>query len=229
MKRIGILGGMSPESTVAYYEQIIRQYMAEFHDHGYPEILIHSVTFQPYITWQEKNQWDAMAEELTQAAQGLEKAGADFIVIATNTMHKVAKEIQSGINIPVLSLLDVVAEAILSQGIDCVGLLGTKYTMEDGFYTEALNQKGIDVLIPLPKDRDEVHRVIFEELIAGEVFKSSKGKYLAIIEELKSRGASGVILGCTEIPLLIQASDTDIAVFDTTILHANASLYYALK
>ncbi|MCD4753840.1 MAG: aspartate/glutamate racemase family protein [Anaerolineaceae bacterium] len=229
MKRIGILGGMSPESTVAYYEQIVRQYMAEFHDHGYPEILIHSVTFQPYIGWQEKNQWDVMAEELTHAAQGLEKAGADFIVIATNTMHKVAKEIQSGINIPILSLLDVVAEAILSLDIDCVGLLGTKYTMEDGFYSEALNKKGIRVLIPSQNDREEVHRVIFEELIAGEILKSSKEKYLAIIEELKSQGARGIILGCTEIPLLIQAEDTDVAVFDTTILHANASLYYALK
>lgn len=228
MKRIGILGGMSPESTIVYYEKIINQYMEKFQDHGYPEVLIFSVSFQHYIEMQEADQWAEMAEELTEAALSLEKAGADFIVIATNTMHKVVKEIQTGIHIPVLSLLDVVADSILNLGIECVGLLGTRYTMEDGFYTKALESRGIKVLLPDKAGRDEVHRVIFEELIAGKILEESKARYLEIVEKFEEQGAGGLILGCTEIPLLIQADDTPLVVFNTTVLHANAALAEAL-
>ena len=227
-KRIGILGGMSPESTTEYYEYITRTYTRRFGDHGYPEIIIYSVTFQPYVDWPNQERWDLVAQGLSEAARRLEAAGADFIIIATNTMHLVFDEVQASVGVPMLSLLDAVGEAILARGIDTVWLLGTKFTMEKTFYQNALAPKGITVLVPEADDREYVNRVIYDELIAGQIRDESRAGYVAVIERLAERGAQGVILGCTEIPLLVGQEDVGLPLFDTTTIHAEAALAYAL-
>ncbi len=227
-KTIGILGGMSPESTIEYYQYITRAYTEKFGDYSYPEIVIFSVSFQPYVDLPAAGRWDLVADGLAQAAQKLAAAGADFVVIATNTMHKVVDDIQSQIDIPILSLLDVVGEAIAAQGLKTVGLLGTRFTMESTFYQEALAQRGITVITPNAADRETVNRVIYDELVAGKIRAESRAEYLAIIERLATEGAQGIILGCTEIPLLVKQSDTSLPLFDTTILHADAALAFAL-
>jgi len=228
-KKIGILGGMSPESTVEYYEYITRTYTERFGDYGYPQIIINSVSFQPYVDWPKADRWDLVAQGLSQAARELESAGADFIIIATNTMHLVFDQVQSSVHIPMLSLLDVVAEAILGRNMHTVGLLGTRFTMEEGFYQKALGGKGIAVLTPDAGDREVVNEVIYTELVAGQIRDESRAGYIAIIEKLAARGAQGVILGCTEIPLLVSDQDVDIPLFDTTTLHAEAALDFALQ
>jgi aspartate racemase len=228
-KKIGILGGMSPESTVAYYEYITRTYTRQFGDYGYPEVIIYSVSFQPYVDWPNENRWDLVARGLGEAAQRLEQAGADFIVIATNTMHIVFDEVQANVDIPMLSLLDAVGDAILARGIKTVGLLGTKFTMEKTFYQDALARKGIAVLVPDAQDRDYVNSVIYDELVAGQIRDESRAGFVAIIDKLAARGAQGIILGCTEIPLLVTQRGVEIPLFDTTTLHAQAALDYALQ
>jgi aspartate racemase len=227
-KKIGILGGMSPESTVEYYQHITRAYTRRFGDYGYPEIIIYSVSFQLYVDWPGQDRWDLVAQGLSQAAQRLEAAGADFIVIATNTMHLVLDQVQARVHIPVLSLLDVVAEAILARGIKTVGLLGTKFTMGKNLYQDALAHKGITVLVPDADDREIVNRVIYDELVAGQIRAESRARYVDIIKKLAARGAQGVILGCTEIPLLVSEADAGLPLFDTTFLHAEAALNYAI-
>jgi aspartate racemase len=227
-KRIGILGGMSPESTAEYYEYITRTYTERFGDYGYPEIVIYSVSFQPYVDWPKEDRWDLVAQGLSEAAGRLEAAGADFIVIATNTMHLVFDQVQASVNVPMLSLLDAVSEAILSRGMETVGLLGTKFVMEKTFYQDALARKGITVLVPDAGDREYVNDVIYNELVAGRILGESRAGFVTIIERLAVRGAEGVILGCTEIPLLVSEADAGIPLFDTTTIHAEAALNYAL-
>jgi aspartate racemase len=229
MKTIGILGGMSPESTVAYYEYITRTYTERFGDYGYPEVIIYSVSFQPYVDWPNAGRWDLVAAGLSEAARKLAAAGADFVLIATNTMHKVVDDVRAAVDVPVLSLLDAVGEAILAQGISTVGLLGTRFTMEKPFYRGALAEQGITVLVPEERERDVVHRVIYDELVAGKIRAASREQYVAIIEGLAARGAEGVVLGCTEIPLLIRPEDVSLPLFDTTQIHAEAALTYALN
>ncbi|MFP4395720.1 MAG: aspartate/glutamate racemase family protein [Anaerolineales bacterium] len=229
MKTIGILGGMSPESTVAYYEYITRTYTARFGDYGYPEIIIYSVSFQPYVDWPNAGRWDLVAAGLAEAARKLAAAGADFVLIATNTMHKVVDEVRAAVDVPVLSLLDAVGEAILAQGISTVGLLGTRFTMEKPFYRDALAEQGITVLVPEETERDIVHRVIYEELVAGKIREASRAQYVAIIRGLAARGAEGIVLGCTEIPLLVRPEDVSLPLFDTTQIHAEAALTYAIN
>jgi aspartate racemase len=226
-KRIGILGGMSPESTVAYYEYITRTYTERYGDYGYPEILIYSVSFQPYVDWPNQDRWDLVARGLTEAGQKLVAAGAEVILIATNTMHHVFDEVQAGIAVPMLSLLDATAEAILARGLQTVGLLGTRFTMEKTFYQDALAPRGIAVLVPEAEDRAVVNRVIYEELVAGQIRDASRASFVAIIRRLVERGAEGVILGCTEIPLLVSEADVQIPLLDTTTIHAEAALTYA--
>mgnify|MGYP006278172071 CR=1 FL=1 len=228
MKTIGILGGMSPESTVAYYEYITRTYTQRFGDYGYPEILIYSVSFQPYVDWPEAGRWDLVAQGLSRAARHLAAAGADFALIATNTMHKVFDDVQASVDIPMLSLLDAVGGAIAAEGLNAVGLLGTRFTMEANFYPNALRRHDIEVVTPSAEARAAVDRVIYEELVAGRLRNASRRRFVEIIETLTERGAQGVILGCTEIPLLVQAEDVDIPLFDTTTIHAEAALRYAL-
>jgi aspartate racemase len=228
-KRIGILGGMSPESTVAYYQYITRAYTERFGDYGYPEILIYSVSFQPYVDWPNEDRWDLVAEGLGEAAQKLEAAGAGLIIIATNTMHKVFEQVQAAVNTPVLSLLDAVAGAILDRGMETVGLLGTRFTMEEPFYRGALARKGITVLVPDAGGRECVNRVIYNELVAGELRDESRQAFVAIIGQLAEQGAQGIILGCTEIPLLVSEADVGLELFDTTAIHAEAALRYAIE
>ncbi|MGD9048942.1 MAG: aspartate/glutamate racemase family protein [Anaerolineae bacterium] len=226
-KRIGILGGMSPESTVAYYEYITRTYTERFGDYGYPEILIYSVSFQPYVDWPNQDRWDLVAQGLAEAAQKLAAAGADLILIATNTMHLVFDEVQASVELPMLSLLDATGQAILAHGLRKVGLLGTRFTMEKTFYQDALARQGISVLVPEAVDRAYVNDVIYDELVAGQIRDESRAGYLAVIRRLVDRGAEGVILGCTEIPLLVSEADAGIPLFDTTTIHAEAALNYA--
>ncbi len=228
-KRIGILGGMSPESTVDYYLRITRHYVERFGDNDYPEIIIYSVRFQPYIDWPMENRWDLIGEGLAEAAMVLEKAGSDFLVIATNTMHIVIDEICSKIHIPVLNLLDVVGDAILAKDMKKVGLLGTKYSMEHGFYQTSLARKGIQVIVPEAEDRDYINTVIYSELVYGNIRDESRTGFLSIMDKLAANGAEGVILGCTEIPLLVHSKDTALPLFDTTTLHADAALNLAVN
>jgi aspartate racemase len=228
-KRIGILGGMSPESTIGYYEYITRTYTERYGDYGYPEILIYSVSFQPYVDWPNADRWDLVAQGLSKAAQRLESMGADVLLIATNTMHLVFDEVQASVAIPMISLLDAVGQAILARGMSTVGLLGTQFTMEKAFYQEALARQGLRVLVPNAEDRRFVNAVIYDELVAGQIHDESRAGYLAIIHKLAARGAEGVILGCTEIPLLVNEADAGLPLFDTTTLHAEAALQFAVE
>ncbi len=228
-KKIGILGGMSPESTVEYYQYITRTYSQHFGDYNYPETIIYSVRFQPYVDWPAQERWDLVAQGLGTAARCLEAAGADFIVIATNTMHLVLEQIQTYVDIPILSLLDVVADAIQKQGLHKVGLLGTKFTMEKSLYDGALARRGISVLIPAAAERQYINGVIYQELVAGTIRQESRDGFVNVIQNLAQQGAEGIILGCTEIPLLVTQADVALPLFDSTRIHAEASLNYALQ
>jgi aspartate racemase len=227
-KRIGILGGMSPESTIAYYEYITRTYTARYGGYGYPEVIIYSVCFQPYVDWPAQERWDLVAQGLSEAAGRLVAAGADFIVIATNTMHLVYDQVQASVPVPVLSLLDAAGDAIRARGMSTVGLLGTRFAMEKGFYQDALARQGIEVLVPGAEERAYVNGVIYDELVAGQVRDGSREGFVRVIHRLAARGAEGVILGCTEIPLLVGEADAGMPLFDTTVIHAEAALGYAV-
>ncbi|NSW51559.1 MAG: amino acid racemase [Anaerolineae bacterium] len=229
MRRIGILGGMSPESTITYYNRIVHRYIETYGNHRYPEILIFSVCFGEMIPYMETGQWAVIAEMLGNAAQTLEQGGSDFIIIATNTMHKVVDSVQAKVQIPVLSLLDVIGKECAERGIHTAGLLGTMYTMTDGFYQESLAKYGVTVLVPGERECVCINDVIFNELIAGVVNPESKQGYLNIAADLIASGAEGLILGCTEIPLLLGPGDFEVPVLDTTILHADQALFYALR
>lgn len=228
-KTIGILGGMTPESTTVYYEHITRTYQKRHGDYGFPEIIIYSVSFQRYENWMISGQWDNIAEGLTQAVLSLSKAGADFCVIATNTMHKVFGHIQSHSPIPLLSIIEATAGAILDRKMDTVGLLGTRFTMREAFYRDGLAEFGIQTIIPNDEGLKIVDDIIFHELGKGVIRQESREKYVDIVRRLHSQGAEGVILGCTEIPLLISEADCDVPLFNTTILHAEKALEYALN
>lgn len=228
-KKIGILGGMSPESTAEYYQYMTRKYTERYGDHNYPEIIIYSVSFQPYIDWPANDRWDLIAQGLGEAAGKLEAAGADFIVIATNTMHIVIDELRASVNIPFLSLLDAVGDAIIAKNLKTVGLLGTAFTMGKTFYQEALAKKEISVLVPSADDQKYINEVVYNELIAGVFRDESRAGYLKVINKLADDGAEGMILGCTEIPLLVGEKDTSLPLFDTTTIHAEAALDYAIS
>jgi len=220
MKTIGLIGGMSWESTVTYYQRInetIKQELGGLHS---AKILLYSVDFAEIEEYQAKGQWDKSAQVLTEVAVNLEKAGADFIVICTNTMHKVVPQIKEQIRIPVLHIAEATAEALREAGITKVGLLGTKYTMTQEFYKNKLTEAGIEVIIPDACGVEAVNTIIYNELCLGVIRPESKEKFLRIIEKLRESGAQGVILGCTEIGLLVQQADTSLPVFDTTHIHA---------
>jgi aspartate racemase len=227
-KRIGILGGLTAESTVTYYQYITRTYQRRFGTHAYPEVLIYSVSFQQFEDWMEAGAWDEIGDALLQGLSRLHLAGADFAVMATNTMHLLLDRLCPRSPIPLLSIVDATADAIQKQGIECVGLLGTRFTMEKSFYADRLRARGISTIVPDADEREEVHRVIMRELGVGVVRPESRRRYVEIMERLAGRGAQGVILGCTEIPLLVSAADTDLPLFDTTVLHADAALNFAL-
>jgi aspartate racemase len=228
MKTIGLLGGMSWESTLGYYRAInegVRQKLGGLHS---AQIAMVSVDFAPIEQLQHADDWTGTAEILGDAARGVEAAGADFLLICTNTMHKVAPQIEAAIRIPVLHIADATAEVLLADGVGTVGLLGTAFTMEQAFYRGRLAERyGLEVLVPHTADRDLVHRVIYEELCQGRVEPGSKAEYLRIVASLAARGAEAVILGCTEIGMLIGQRDTEVRLLDTTLIHAQKAVELA--
>ncbi|RJP24646.1 MAG: aspartate/glutamate racemase family protein [Candidatus Abyssobacteria bacterium SURF_5] len=228
-KKIGILGGLSPESTVTYYQYITREYTRRFGNHAYPEIIIYSVCFQQYVDWWTGDRWDRITESMIAAARALEKAGADFGIIATNTMHIVFDDVQRASRLPFLNLIDATAEAIQAKKMTKVGLLGTKFTMNKTFYRDRLASHGITALVPDEPSADDVHTIIMEELVQGRLLDTSRLRIREIISSLAGRGAEGVILGCTEIPLLISETDSALPLFDTTTIHARKALEYAVS
>ncbi|MFD3260159.1 aspartate/glutamate racemase family protein [Paenibacillus lentus] len=220
MKTIGMLGGMSWESTVTYYQavnEIVKRELGGLHS---AKVLLYSVDFAEIEKCQAEGDWDKSADILSAAALNLENAGADFIVICTNTMHKVAPQIQNRIGIPIIHIAEATADELKQQNVSKVALLGTKYTMTQDFYKDKLISAGIEVLIPDEQGIEAVNDIIYNELVLGIISESSKAKYLRIIDALSKRGAQGVILGCTEIGLLIGQKDTELPVFDTTQIHA---------
>jgi aspartate racemase len=227
-KKIGIIGGLSPESTVSYYLHITRTYVGRYGDYGYPEILIYSVNLENYHRWRNDNRWDFVAENLIDTAKSLQKAGADFGLIATNTMHKVFDVVQNAVSLPLIHIVDVTALKAQEMGLKKLGLLGTQYTMSDGFYHEKISQFGLNVIVPYSEDQKIIHKIIVEELVQGKLLEASRAEYIRIINKLISKGAEGIILGCTEIPLLIKQNDSSVPLLDTAIIHAEAALERAL-
>ena len=228
MKRIGILGGTSPESTVSYYTRMTREYTRRFGNYAYPEILIYSVSFQEFVDWQKTGDWGAMATKMKEGFQHLAAAGAQIGLIAANTLHHVFDEVTAESPMPLVHIVDATASAIREEGISRVGLLGTRYTMQGEFYVERLAKHGITTLLPTVEEQGEIHRVIYEELTRGIIRPESKAYYLEVIDGLAQQGAEGVILGCTEIPLLVRPEEASLLTFDTAILHADAALDAAL-
>jgi len=226
-KKIGILGGLSPESTIIYYQRIVRRCHEFLGDHTYPEIVVYSVNFQRFIDWMGRKRWDKITEQLVKDVRSLAEVGADFVLIATNTMHIVYQEVQRRSPIPVVSIIRATAEAVSKEGVDKVGLLGTRFTMEKGFFKRGLADYGIDTLVPEKGDREYVDKVIFDELCRGVIKAGSRERFLRIIRNLIIQGAEGIILGCTEIPLLIKPEHTSAKLFDTAIIHADKALELA--
>jgi len=228
MKTIGLLGGMSWESTELYYRLIneeTRRLQGGLHS---APIAMVSVDFEEIEAYQQRGDWAAAADVLAGKARQVEAAGADFLLICTNTMHKVAAEVEAVINIPLLHLADATARRIKQAGLDTVGLLGTRFTMEQDFYRSRLAAQGLNVLVPPEEDRSIVHRVIYEELCLGQVNGDSRVEFLRIIDSLQAAGAQGVIEGCTEIVMLVQQAHTSAPLFDTTSIHAREAVAAAL-
>lgn len=229
MKTIGLIGGMSWESTVPYYQEInelVRTRLGGLHS---ARLVLYSVDFFDIERLQVTGRWDEAGDALAGAAKAVAAAGADFLVLCTNTMHKVAPAIEAAVSIPLVHIADATAAAVKSKGIGKVGLLGTRFTMEEDFYRGRLQSlHGIDVLVPEAEDRAVVHRVIYEELCVGVVSEESRALYRGVIGRLVQRGAAGVILGCTEIAMLVSQTDSPVPVFDTTRIHAASAVDLAL-
>ncbi len=230
MKTIGLIGGMSWESSIEYYRIInetVRDKLGGLHS---AKSIMVSVDFAEIEALQHEGRWDETARMLIAAAQNVERGGGDFVVLCTNTMHKVAEEVQEHIHIPLLHIADATAERVKSEGLKKVGLLGTKFTMEEAFYKDRLAEEhGLEVVIPAEPEREVVHRVIYDELCLGEIKAASKAAYIRIMDRLIEEGAEGIILGCTEISLLVGQEDSAVPLFDTTEIHAQAAVEYALE
>ena len=230
MKTIGLLGGMSWESTASYYKALNEGVKSRLGGLNSAKVVLFSVNFDEIEKLQHQGKWDETAVLLSDAAESVEKAGADFLMICTNTMHKVVPEIESRISIPVLHIADATANVLQADGIEKVGLLGTRFTMEQDFYKGRLTDKfGMDVVVPSSEDQETVHTIIYDELCKGVIKESSKQQYLAIIDKLYAEGAQAVILGCTEIALLVSQQDTQVPLYDTTEIHAKQGVEYALS
>ncbi len=229
MKTIGLLGGMSWESSVAYYRAInegVKKSLGGLHS---AKIAMYSVDFEPIEKLQHAGDWDGTAKILIDAAKNIESAGADFLLICTNTMHKVASQIEEALDIPLLHIADATAEVLVQNSIKTVGLLGTSFTMEQDFYRGRLSDKyGLNVQVPNQEDRKIVHDIIYQELCLGELHPKSKAEYIRIIDTLAHQGAEGVILGCTEIGMLVKQCDTKVKLFDTTAIHAQKAVEFAI-
>ena len=229
LKTIGLIGGMSWESSMTYYKVInetVKNRLGGLHS---AKCIMYSVDFYDIEKCQADGNWEKSGEILGEAAYNLEKAGADFIVICTNTMHKVINQIKERISIPILHIAEMTAEKILEKKMKNIALLGTKYTMEQDFYKSKLIEKGINVIIPDKNDIEIINNVIYDELCLGIINSNSKKKFLEIVDKLRSKGAEGIILGCTEIGLLIKNEDTDVPLFDTAIIHAEQAAMYSIK
>ncbi len=228
MKTIGLLGGMSWESTQSYYRLINEGVKARLGGLHSARLILYSVDFAEIEVLQQQGDWEAAGRLLASAAEAVQAAGADFLLIGTNTMHKVAPQIDDAIDIPLLHIADATAQALKHEGMHSVGLLGTRFTMEQAFYRERLERAGIRVLVPDQEERDEIHRIIYEELCQGDIRPDSRAVFQAVVDGLATRGAQAALLGCTEIGLLLKQSDTPVALFDTTEIHANAAVAAAL-
>ncbi|MCC9263993.1 aspartate/glutamate racemase family protein [Bacillus velezensis] len=229
MKTIGLIGGMSWESSAEYYRIINEEIKKKLGGLHSAKCLLYSVDFKEIEHYQSVGAWDKAGEALGQVARSLEKAGADFIVICTNTMHKVLGYIQEMITIPILHIADATAEQIIRQDIRSIGLLGTKYTMEQDFYKSRIASHDINVIVPDDDERELINNIIYQELCLGEIKQSSKNIYKKIINNLVDRGAEGIILGCTEIGLLVKADDSKVPLFDTTLIHAQKAVNKSLS
>lgn len=229
MKTIGLIGGMSWESTVKYYQIINEEVKKRLGGLHSAKCLLYSVDFEEIERYQAEGKWEEAGKRLGDVALSLEKGGADFIVICTNTMHKVINYIEEKINIPVLHIADATTSTIKKKNLQTVGLLGTKYTMEQDFYKSRIESNGIKVLIPNKSERETVNKIIYEELCLGKIISSSKDAYKKIIKNLVAQGAEGIILGCTEIGLLVEQHDSEVPLFDTTEIHAIEAVNQALQ
>ncbi len=229
MKTIGLIGGTTWLSTIEYYRIInetVKEKLGKSHS---ARCILYSINFEETVV-QNQGRWDVISKSFIDITKKLENAGADFLIICANTMHKIADDIENNANIPIIHIADVTAEKIIERGLSKVGLLGTSYTMEEDFYKERLKEKfNIETIIPEKNERDLINKIIIDELTQGKIMQSSKQRYLEIIENLIDKKAEGIILGCTEIPLLIKKDDVDIPIFDTTEIHAKAAVEYALK
>jgi aspartate racemase len=229
MKTIGVLGGMSWQSSVEYYRLINQTVSNVLRASHSAELVLYSLDFGPIARLELEERWNEFAMVLVDAAKRLERAGADFIVLASNTAHKVADEVQAAIAIPLLHIADAAAEAIAAAGIQRVGLLGTEFVMQQDFYRDRLRSRGIDVLLPSDGQRTCVHEVIYNELCAGKLLDESKAKLLAIVLDLQRAGAQAVILACTELPLLMRPEDTPVRLFDSVAIHVDKAVTFALE
>ncbi|QBQ64059.1 aspartate/glutamate racemase family protein [Actinobacillus indolicus] len=229
MKTLGILGGMSPESTVSYYLNINRAVNVALGGNSSAKLLMSSVNFEDIVQCQKSANWQKAGEILAKEAQLLESIGAEGILIGANTMHKVAGAVQNAVSVPLLHILDVVADRIKAQGLRKVALLGTHYTMADNFYVDGLRERGVEPIVPDDDAKLEIHRIIFEELCVGIIKPESKAYHLKTIENLTALGAEGVILGCTEIGLLINQRDSTLPFFDTATLHSEMAVDFILE
>lgn len=230
MKTIGLIGGMSWESSIEYYKlinELVKEKLGGVHS---CKCIMNSVDFAEIEKLQHNGEWEKLTEIMVNIAKKLEKSGADCIVICTNTMHKMADDIEKEVKIPLIHIADSVGENIIKLNLKKVALLGTKFTMEQDFYKERIRKKfGIEVIIPNESDKNIIHKVIYEELVKGQFKDESRQEYIRIINELVKDGAEGIILGCTEIPLLINESDVEISIFDTTKLHSESAVKFALE
>lgn len=229
MKTVGILGGMSWPSTVTYYQQLNMEVAKVLGAPHAAKILLHSVDFAEVERLQKSGGWQQLGDMLTAAALGLQNAGAGLMLIASNTMHKVAGQVQAAIGVPLLHIADATADALIAAGVAKAGLLGSRATMTQDFIKERLLARGLEVLLPEPPEMDEVDRIIFEELAAGDIREGSRGYYRGVMDSLARKGAEGIILGCTEIGLLVDAADSARPLFDTALIHARRAAALALE
>lgn len=228
MKTIGLIGGMSWESTVPYYWHINETVRAQLGGLHSARVLLYSVDFHEIEQLQQAGDWDAAGAAMAAAARALQAGGADFLVLCTNTMHRVADAITAAVPLPLLHIADATADALQAAGVTRVGLLGTRFTMEQDFYRARLRQRGFQVLVPDAPGREDVHRIIYEELCQGVIRDASRARYREVIAALQAQGAEAVILGCTEISLLVGPADAAVPLFDTTALHARAAALHSL-
>jgi aspartate racemase len=228
-KKIGILGGTSPESTVVYYTHITREYVHRYGTFAYPEILVYSVSFQDIVDWTKTKDYDSIASKLSDALNILHNAGADFGLISAVTLHIVFDKIAANVEMPMLSIIDATAEIIQNDQLKTIGLLGTITTMTENFFIDGLKKKGINAIVPDKPDQAVINDILYNEVTKGIIKPESRDRFVSVIASLKAREAEGIILGCTEIPLIVGQKDTDLPLYNTTEIHANAALEYSIS